>query len=445
MKNKQKNEEAANVLPDPDAFEEAKMDDDAHAVAFSSPKPIAFDIKRKAKEEKYPENEYFLRISSRFMWAKYFAAVLTVVFLLFMISVFRKEITLENFRYFLRDMNTDSTKYTDVYQTIYYDAVGETDFALFRDYLAVVRPGDTLLYSSEGKTVLSVTNDYSAPHVLTSASYFLVYDFGQTTQQFSVINAFSKLYDGKTSAPIAGAAVSDTGLFAFVLKNPDYRGLVEIYDSDFDVISRVYTDRYITHIAFSEDGGKLLIVSVSDAEGSWVSEVSVIDPYSDQSVFTELLPGEMLISGTFSGDVVTVSGDEGIYHFDREGKLLSSRSLEGNTPTDILTGNGKYAVAYHTTVLGNGKTVICTDRGKELFTVKINGKIECCAFSDRDFWIVSGDTLYRFPLSGEEAGTYPIREGCRKLIVLDDDKLMTCFSGFAQVVSFSENAEETEG
>ena len=439
------NKEENTVRPDPDAFEEARKDEKAHAVELSSPKPIAFDLKRKQREEVYPENEYYLKISNRFKWAKYIAAVLTVVFLLLMISAFRKDITVENFRYFLRDMDTGSTKYTNIYETIYYDAVGETDFAMFRDYLAVVRPGDTLLYSTEGKTVLSVTNDYTAPHVLSAHSYFLVYDFGQTTQQFSVINAFSKLYDGKTSAPISGAAISENGLFAFVLKNDDYRGIVEIYDSDFDVISRVYTDRFITHIAFSEDGSRLLIVSVSDSGGNWNSEVSVVDPYHEESVFTESLPGVMLLSGSFSGDIVTVSGDEGIFHYSETGKLISSADFDGRTPTDIMTGCGKYAVGFHTTVLGTGKTVLCTDHGKELFTVKVDGKIDCYAFSEKDFWIVSEGMLYRFPLSGEAVTTCPIEDGCRKLIVLDNEKLMTCFSGYAQVISFEEDAAGTNG
>ncbi|MCQ2424726.1 MAG: DUF5711 family protein [Lachnospiraceae bacterium] len=438
---RKKKKEDETVLPDAAAFEEAQKEEKTNALEASAPKPIAFDKKKKGREEAYPENEYYLKIAAKFKWAKYFAAVLTVVFFLAMISIFRKDITLENFRYLLRDMNTDSTKYTDVYSTIYYDSVGDTDFALFRDYLAVVRPGDTLLYSSEGKTVLSVTNDYIAPHVLSTDSFFLVYDFGQTTQQFSVMNAFSKLYDGKTSAPIAGAAASPTGLFAFILKNADFRGVVEIYDGDFDVISRVYTDRYVTHIAFSDDGTRLLIVSLTDAGGGWVSEVSVVDPYNDQSVFSVSVPGEMLISGAFSGDTVTVSGDGGVYHFGAAGEKLSEEYFSGKTPTDILTGKGKYAVCFNTTILGTGKTVLCTGEGTDPLTVKVDGKIEAYTFSDTDLWIVSEKKLYRFPLSGGDAVIRPIGDGCQRLFMLDDDKLLTCFGNYAEVVLLSGDGE----
>ena len=445
MKLLRKKKEDNPVLPDAEAFAEAQKDEKAQALEAVSPKPIAFDKKKPGKEESYPENEYYLKIASRFKWAKYIAAALTVVFFLAMISIFRKDITLENFRYLLRDMNTDSTKYTNVYSTIYYDSVGDTDFALFRDYLAVVRPGDTLLYSSEGKTVLSVTNDYLSPHVLSADSYFLVYDFGQNTQQFSVMNAFSKLYDGKTSAPISGAAISPNGLFAFILRNSDFRGVVEIYDSDFDVISRVYTDRYVTHIAFNDDGTRLLIVSLTDGGGNWVSEVSVVNPYNDESVFSVPVPGEMLISGAFTGNIVTVSGDGAVYHFDAEGNRLSFTGFEGKTPTGILSGNGKYAVSFNTTILGTGKTVLCTDGNGVPFTVKVDGKVEAYAFTDSDLWIASGKTLYRFPYSGKDTVTYPIAENCQRLLAFDNEKLMTCYPNYAEVVSFaSGNGTETD-
>ena len=47
-------------------------------------------------------NEYYIDIANKFKTAKFIIIILLVVFMLFMISVFRSDVTLENCKYLIR-------------------------------------------------------------------------------------------------------------------------------------------------------------------------------------------------------------------------------------------------------------------------------------------------------------------------------------------------------
>ncbi|MBR4881981.1 MAG: hypothetical protein IKU19_08600, partial [Clostridia bacterium] len=224
-------------------------------------------------------NEYYIDIANRFKAAKFLIIVLLVAFILLMISVFRTDITLENCKYLIRFFSSANTVYSGDFENIYYDTTGVVDVDVFNGDLVTVKSDSIDLYDMNGSNVASYDINQVSPTVVSKGKYMLVYDLGGNGAQ--LFNNFSQLTSYTYDYPISCAAVSEEGMHAVVTKSLDYLSVIYLYDHNFNLISKIYKDKYITDLKISDSGDKLLCASVYAENGSFVSEIMTYTPYSD--------------------------------------------------------------------------------------------------------------------------------------------------------------------
>ena len=162
-------------------------------------------------ERPKPEpNEYYIDLSHHLKIAKMFLILFLVVFLLLMITVFRQDITVENYQYMIRLFTTsESGDYAGDFQPIFYDASGATRLGIFHGDLAVVKRDGVNLYSMGGSNTMEHPVSYSSPAIITRGKYMLTYDIGGYS--FDIFNNFSHLAGETYDYPISTAAVSREG------------------------------------------------------------------------------------------------------------------------------------------------------------------------------------------------------------------------------------------
>lgn len=410
-------------------------------------KPVPLAPSYRNRQHRTYENPFYLNISTKLKWVKFVVVVFTVVFFLVMISVFRKDITVEKFRYFFRDLNLNSPKYTEEFAAIQYDSAAGSSYGKFKDYFVIVRPGETLLYNSSGARSLQLTNTFYNPYLLTSENTFLVYDMGETSGAYTVYNAFSALKTVKSDYPVTGAAMSRNGIYAILTRSAEYKSVVEVYDESSELICRISKDKYVMGLALSSDGMKLALVSVTDEGGFWASEVGVYDPFESQPLYSETFSGIMLYDCRITSDgYMQLSSDNGILFYDASYQRVGEFPYGGNIPVAEYADGSFFSVIFNKTVLGNEKTVqIMNTAGTLLWEGTVTGQLKHSVSGKDCVYLLLEDSVLRIDCVSGETESIPISKNCQQLVLWNEQRLMCCYQNHAESISGSgASAEETD-
>lgn len=398
----------------------------------------------------FTENKYYTAISKKCHKLKMTAIIATIVFILSMMTVFGNEITVENFKYLIKDLDIGAIRNSDIYSRIIYDGATSTEFGMFKSDLAVVGSGSSNLYNMAGSSVFTKTNSFYDPVLLTSDKYFMVYDKGDTSCTYTVYNAFSELKTEKMEYPIASASIASNGSYAIVTRSSDYKGMVYIYNNNFQVICKIQKDKYIMNCQLRSDGKKALVLSAYDNAGAWCSEIMVCDISTGGSDVVETIEGEIaLTSGYHSDGSFSVMTDKSIIFYSSSGEQTRKYDLSGNSPINCKFG-GKYSIlAYNHNVIGTDKAIVIFDNaGNTVYEGTHTGEITSTMLTDDYAYILFDERLERITVSDGAIRSVGIDANCLDFVDTGSGYFLLCYSGVAVPVSFTEdntNTAETSG
>ena len=328
-------------------------------------------------------NEYYIDISNKFKTAKFITLITLIVFVLLMISVFRSDITLENCRYLVRFFSSANTVYSEDYDNIYYDTAGVVSLEMFNEDLVAVKNDSIELYDMNGNNVASYDINQNTPTVVTNGKYMLVYDLGGN--RFKLFNNFSMLTEGSYDYPISMGTVSPDGMYAIVTKSLDYQSVIYLYDHNFNLISKIYKDKYITDLKITSDGDRLLCISAYAENGSFISEVMTYAPYTDSQESTTVLNDTFALScGFFSDGGYSVLSDSALLFYNSSNEKAGEFKLGNIVPTNCLILDDYVVLCYSENIVGSHSRVMVFDTdGGVLVDTTVDDKIlDACAFME---------------------------------------------------------------
>jgi len=381
-------------------------------------------------------NTYLLEISKKIKLVKILVILLTVVFLLGMILIFRNDITLENYRYLIRFFSS-SGEYNGDYRTIYFDSASTTSIGIFNGDLATVSTGNINLYSMKGNNTLSEKIAYSNPVLNTQGKYMAVYDLGGNS--FELLNNFSVLYSESYEYPISLAKVSDDGMFAVVTKSLDYQSVVNLYDHNFRLLSKIYKDKYVMDLDISSDASEILLVSAYSENGIYCSEVMVGEPYSSESKSSVILSGEFAVSCNYFGDgSYCVLTDKAIHFYSKNSSEAGSYLLGDIVPTKYFASEDYVVVAYNENIVGSDTGIIIFDKkGQTKATYSVPDKIFDIDTYRGDIYLLLTKNITRITSDGDDAKSYNLEGGGTGLFILDNDTVIVGYSNMIEAHSIS--------
>lgn len=384
------------------------------------------------------ENPYYIRIANHYRIAKYVTILLTLVFAFTMLTVYSQDITVENFQYLMKDLDLSGIASEGNFDSLVYNGGTDSSFGIYRSELVVVNAGSTSLYRSSGALSFHQSNVYYAPKLLVSDKYFLVYDFGETSNSYAVYNSFAELKSEQLSFPITGADLSEDGAYAIVTRDEHFRGIVRVYDRDFRLKNEIKKDKYILSVAMTSDGKRLAIASVYDKDGDFVTELMTLQVGSSEADTTVTVEGAMPLKTEWMQDgslAVLYTDFTAIY--DNDGEEIARIEHASLPSLSVSLGKSMICVAYNNTVLGYDKTVKLYDSsGALLYTMALEGELlqivlregeACLLFEDR---IVSIDP-YNDRVLTAAIDPNPIA------VVFAEDIPIVCYSGSAVTPDFS--------
>lgn len=391
-------------------------------------------------------NEYYIDISNKFKTAKYAVLVFLVLFVLCMISIFRNDITLENCEYLLRFLTSEVSSYADEYEIIYYDTAGVVDVEMFNGNLVTVKNNGIDFYDVNGNNTESLGINQSSPVVVTAGKHMLIYDLGGYS--FNLFNNFSQLTTETYNYPISCAAISEEGMYAVVTKSLDYQSIVHLYDHNYNLITKIYKDKYITDIKIDRSGEKLLFTSFYAENGGYKSEIVTYVPYTEKESGLNTAENSFATMCDFHDDgSYSVLTDRALLFYNDDDKLINQFNLGSIVPNQCMILDNYVALAYNQNIIGSESELTVFDtEGNRDFVYTVKDKILDWTCYEDQLYLLLDSALMHIDLSEKTWEYCDIEKGAMEIYMYDNDTVVTKYSNMAKAFRtaelFAENKEE---
>lgn len=375
------------------------------------------------------QNEAYLTIAKRYRLLRWGVVALLVLFLFAMFNFFREDITVDNFRYLMRNVNFEIKSEIDEAGSILYDSDDQNAFALYKSSLAVANSRKLTIYDAGGRSSCTAEFDYAAPALLSSDKYVLAYD--RTDGDYSLYSTFSQMHTDSTGYPISDADLTDDGVFAIASRSKDYFGVVTIYNSSFKMLGKIQKSKYIASIDLSADGKSIVIASYYSGERGYVTELMTLKVDSDEPelLFTVENTFPYRVSWTAEGEFMLASSS-GITFFDKDGKIYNEYIFsEQNVIKYNVNEYGAAIVMASPSDADRSTLVLLDPKGKELGHYTLDGTVSSLTCSDGTVCLVSGMTAWKI----EEGVLYRADTDHRLMTALTGENEWLC--SYTQVLT----------
>ncbi len=289
------------------------------------------------EEQRELQSVYYLRISGRFRIAAWISVLIFALWLGMMFVAYRDEITVENFRFLMRNVNfrleASTVPSEDTGGVIYSRDDGRV-FAVYKDYFASVGNGRIMICDSSGNKAYDEKNSYSSPALKSSNSYLLCFDRGGN--EYSLYSYFNSVGNEKLDYAITDAAISNSGYYAVATRDNSHYCIVNVYSDSMKLVQTIRKNKYAVSVDISSDGSQVIVTSFYASErGESVTEVAAHSTSSTDTDFVITLEGTIPYEARYleDGSIVLV-GDDRVCFIDKEGKItkeLYYSSIGGST------------------------------------------------------------------------------------------------------------------
>ncbi len=385
-------------------------------------------------------DSHYTRMSAKFRTAKYFTTILLVGFLIFSFTFLRGDITLENLRYLLKFISFTNTETSITASKINYPSGDPNRLELFIGDLCTLSPEGYALYDSRGNQIMAENIKYATPTLKIGERFALCFDLDGTA--FTVLNTFSKLYEGSTEYPITDAAIAANGSFAIASSSREYRTAITLYDSDFKPVARVYKNDHLMALDLNEDSSIVTVMTSGAKNGEFYSRIELISPNSENVLKSCELSGlGYALYPTDTGFAVIT--DESVCFLDNELELV--RAYKHYSKLSMTDSCGQYiACMYSDSVIGNSyHALIYSSDGELVFEGDFDGKLIALDFEESGdyLFILTGTTVSRINLINDKIGTFTVESDAIDLLAQEPNSVLVCKKNYALTYEFTNFAE----
>ena len=395
----------------------------------------------KSNTESPGENQYYLDIAKKYKSSKSIITIVFVVYLLLMIVLYRDQITMENFRYLIKYLDTSSPEYTGQTRTIHYDPAAELRIDLYKGDLAIVRSKSVDLYNMIGNVMVNYDINYTQPVMRTSRRNMLVYSLGDYS--YTINNSFSQVHSETMKYPISGAAISDSGVYAIISKSVEYRSAVYVYDKNFNLISQILKDKLVMDVQINSTGNEILTIASYNSGGEFYTEIMTASPHSETENSVDIQPSTYGVKAKYNsiGGYAVVC-DNQLLFYDVNHRLLNNFSYRGYIPLKYYLGDDFTAIVFNENIVGNNNTIyIFNKQGELVYNDVLNGQISDINGNEAYIYILFNDGITQINMSGNEI---EVRQrdleyaGSIRVLLKDSDKIIICYSQNAYIYVIEE-------
>ncbi|MBQ7821408.1 MAG: hypothetical protein IJ391_03905 [Clostridia bacterium] len=382
-------------------------------------------------------NKYYESVAVAFRYAKFITLFVAIVFIMFILSFFRDEVSLENFQYMLKYITSEDASLITT-QKIHYPTSDSKALDLFSGDFVSAGSGGVSLYDTNGNTVLEIKDTFSEPVFTIGKKYGLCYDL--SGYSYVIFNTFSKLYSQELDFPISDAIMSDSGSYSVLTKSREYRTVINVHDSDYDHICTVYDNKYTFDMDMTSK--HLAYLTAEARDSSYLTYINVLKIKNEDSKVVEELYNEFPIGIRFVGDNLTVITDSAIRFYDRDFNRTSMYSFSSRMPSGFESSDNTVMLYFEKNTIGSENEVrFYSQSGELLFSGVLPGKVNSIDINDTYAIIHTNDTVYRVNIDERTVVSEKIDTGAEKAMLQSDSSVLVCYKNYAKLIDFADSEE----
>ena len=388
-----------------------------------------------------PSNKRYKRAAVIVGILKYVVLTSLFIFFMSMTFVYSSQITVENFRYILKDMNLKIPTGKEEYGDIYYVADMEQSYAVYRGDFVCVGRGTLQVIDMAGKQIQSTALKYIKPRLVTSGKYMLVYDLSNT--QYSIFNTFSLLHTATLDYPISDADMNDEGYYLLVSRDAEYKSCVTVYNKEMETVYVYQTnDRYIFDAHLYNDGSFVLYASKAK-DGDSYSEIIKGNIKEKEVKITYERAGTIFLSAEKSGNETTsVLCSDTILFFSGD-EIIAEYSFFGRVCRRFAAGDGNTAAVLSSEGAGADSVLMVFDTaGKVLYESDAGSDVAALYCHNKNVYSLYTGSVERFEINTGK--TYYCKSGyeTKGLVFPDNEIVLAATAGSAYPVSVYDDFKE---
>ena len=351
-------------------------------------------------------NPLYLKRAAIYRVCRYVVMTALIVFLIAMLNFFKDEITIENFRYLIRNVNFElKTELTDP-GIISYDSSEQNQFAVYKESLVQLSDRKFAIYDAGGRSSYVGNLNYSSPALRTSDKYVLAFD--RDSGKYSLYTGFSQAYEGTTDFPIADADLTDNGVHVIASRSKAYTGVVSVYSASFRLMNRIQKNKYIASVDLTADGKHLLIASYAIGERGIVTELMTIAVNSDTPTLLLTLEGILPWKAAWLGDgadgTFALICDEGVKFINTSGKIYAQYGFSNQNVIEYKVSSLDRRVAIISREKSNptdSHLYVLDENGNILTHQSFSLIVEKIAFFQNEVIVLSGNVAWKITDTAE--------------------------------------------
>ena len=337
--------------------------------------PVAGSIKPQV-------NRYYLRVSRRYMTAGILLMLTLVLYIMGVMAFFGDYVTYDNLKYLSRDFSAISLGGGADFENIVYNGRDNLKFEYFREGVAMVN-GDTLTYyDPSGIALINEKINYTDPVIVGGDKYMLVYDLGGTG--YSIYNQLTKIIGKEADGRIVACDIATEGASVIVTRSHETKYVATLYNAAFKKSMSIYKDNYVTDVAISPDGKRVVITSAIPAESDFSCEIDICAAGRSESVRVMTYEHTMPLDVYAADDGFAVLCDSGIYYYDYDGKSRGSYTFDGMSLMYADINEAGAVIVGSTSAIGNEYRVIVLDGTGSLMCDRVINERIAAVYASRN-------------------------------------------------------------
>ena len=373
-------------------------------------------------------NEGYMKKAAFFRNLRYGIILVLVLFLIGMLNLYREEITIENFRYLLRNVNFELRIEMGETGSISYTSNDTNAFAIYRSSLAQISDRQIAIYDAGGRTSYTGTLSYQSPAICASDKYVLAYD--RSGGSYSLYTTFSQAHSASTGYPITDADLADNGVYVIASRSKEYFGTVEVYNVSFQLMNKIQKNKYIASVDLSADGKMLLIASYYVGDEGIETEIMTLAVDSDEPTLLFTIPGILPWEAAWmepnNGEFVLIC-EEGVKFFNSKGKICNEYGFLGENVIEYSVNSAKAEVAVVTRQgvdTSATRVVLLNNQGKVLHDASYTEPIQSTAITYDGLILLFKDTAHK--IADGKTTVFSVQDTLLQTVVHSADTLYLC-------------------
>ena len=382
-------------------------------------------------------NEYYENISAGLgiVQVVLYLSLLAFVVLSFLTNT--NLITYQNFYHFFQDLNASAER-VDIFSndSVSYPTNDEQSFTLYRKGLAVAGNTGVTIFSATGRQLVSHGIQYNDPVAVGSGKYLLVYERGG--KQYSLYNANTQMYAGKTEYPISGASVSDSGMYALISSASDANSAVYLYNNRFALINIYKKGGNVLDAAISADGKRIALLTVTPNIGGALTSVMIAEPGKGSAIAEEQIASALGLRCYFTeSGKLAVLCTTGVAYLSNNAELEFFYDFEEKIPTTADIGADGVAVCLKKSAIFEKNIIIIFDKsGKMVYNDVVPQSVSNLAYKEGVLFFTDYGGVSRLDIASGKIDFEEYTTDGKVLLAVNAREILLCSPQKAVYITF---------